>query len=78
MAAIVTVITTTDEAWSAFMFVVQVESIDALELGRDSGIYQVVFKAASVQAGTGFDTLRKLMDEHSPGASAGLERVDLG
>jgi len=60
------------------MFVAQVESIDAMELGRDSGIYQVVFKSSSVQVGTGFDTLRTLMDEHAPGASAGLERVDLG
>ena len=60
------------------MYVVQDESIDALELGRDSGIYQVVFKSASVHAGTGFDTLRRLIDEHSPGASAGLERVDFG
>ncbi len=78
MAAIVVVTTSTEEAWSALMYVVQVESIDALERGRDSGIYEVVFKSASVQVGAGFDTLRRLMDEHSPGAGAGLERVDFG
>jgi hypothetical protein len=78
MAAIVTVTTTSDDAWKALLYVAQVESIDALELGRDSGVYQVVFKSASVQVGTGYDTLRRLMDEHSPGAGAGLERVDLG
>jgi hypothetical protein len=31
-----------------------------------------------VQVGSGFETLSRLMDEHTPGSSAGLERVDFG
>ena len=78
MSAIVNVRTASGEAFAAFLDVVQDDAIDVLELGQGSGIYQVVFISASVQPGTGFETLQRIMDEHSPGAAAALKRVDFG
>jgi hypothetical protein len=78
MAAIVTVTTTSDPAFGAFLDVVRDPAITATELGQSSGIYQVVFSASSVAMGTGFDTLAQLVEEHTLGASAGLGRANFG
>lgn len=78
MSAIVTVRTTTDAAWAAFLDVVQDPAISADELGQNSGIHMVVFSSPNVKLGTGFDTLSRLMEAHTPGSSTGLDRVDFG
>jgi hypothetical protein len=41
------VTTISDDAWRALLYVAQVESIDALELGQDSGVYQVLAQRTS-------------------------------
>ena len=78
MAAIVTVRCKTDDAFKAFIEVVQDPAIRADELGVNSGVYQVVFSSAEVRVGTGFHTLQYKVNEYTPGAGAGIERVDWG
>jgi hypothetical protein len=78
MPAIVTV-KISPEASGAFNEVVYNNAaISATELGVNSGMYDVVFSAASVQIGTGFDTLQRLLNEQKPGAGDGVSRVERG
>jgi hypothetical protein len=78
VSAIVTVQLTTDPAFKAFIAVVQSEGIQADELGANSGVYMVVFSSSNVAMGSGFDTLRHLMAEHTPESVDGLERANFG
>ncbi len=79
MGAIVRVTTTSDEAWKAFVDVIYADdAIRSMELGVNSGIHEVVFSSSAVAIGTGFATLQRLMNDHSPGTGDELVPVPLG
>jgi len=73
------VTTTSEDAWKALLDVIHADvSIRAVELGGNSGIYEVVFSSSAVEIGTGYMTLERLMNEHSPGSGNHLVPVPLG
>jgi hypothetical protein len=79
MGAIVRIATTIPEAAVAFIEVVYADpAIYATELGQNSGMHEVVFQSPDVAIGTGFVTLQRLLNEHTPGAGDGIDRVDFG
>jgi hypothetical protein len=79
MGAIVHVAATTPEAATAFVQVVHDDpAIHSMELGQNSGMHEVVFQSSEVEMGTGFVTLQRLMNEHTPGAGDRLVQVNFG
>jgi hypothetical protein len=78
VAAIVRIQTTSGEAHAALINAVQDESIFTIPLGESTGMYEVIFRSLDVAIGTGFVTLQRLLNEHTPGAGDGIVRVDLG
>ncbi len=80
MSAIVIVRTamTSDGAWGAFLDIAQRPGIVIDEIGESTGVHRVLFVGGDVAPGAGFETLARLLEEHTPGSSEGLERIDFG
>jgi hypothetical protein len=67
-----------DDAFGAFLNLGRKEGISLQELGKNSGMYEVVFSSTQVAVGTGFETLQRILEEAIPGAGASVTPVPWG
>jgi hypothetical protein len=82
VGAIVRIQTTTPEAAVALINVLYEghnHGVEHVPLGgENTSMYEVYFQSADVEMGTGFVTLQRLLNEHTPGAGDGIVPVAFG
>jgi len=79
VGAIVRIETTSSAAATALISVIAADpGIQHISLGQNTGFHEIVFQSANVAMGTGFATIRRLVEERTPGAGAGIAPLVLG
>jgi hypothetical protein len=77
--AIVRIETKSSAAATALISVIAAHpGIQHISLGQNTRFHEIVFQSADVAMGTGFATIQRFVEEHTPGAGAGIAPLILG